>query len=87
MKIKDILKVTNGKMLIGDENLVCDSFSKDTRTIQNGDIYIGIKGENFDGNKFWKQALDNGAVGVIIQDVEVSTEWLEAVKDEEYNKL
>ena len=87
MKIKDILKVTNGKMLIGDENLVCDSFSKDTRTIQNGDIYIGIKGENFDGNKFWKQALDNGAVGVIIQDVEVSTEELEAYKDKTVIKV
>ena len=81
MEIKDILKVTNGKMLSGDENLVCDSFSKDTRTIQNGDIYIGIKGENFDGNKFWKQALDKGAVGVIIQDVEVTTEELENYKD------
>mgnify|MGYP004614277983 FL=1 len=87
MKIKDILKVTNGNMLIGDENLVCDSFSKDTRTIQNGDIYIGIKGENFDGNKFWKQALDNGAVGVIIQDVEVSTEELEAYKDKTVIKV
>ena len=87
MKIKDILKVTNGKMLIGDENLVCESFSKDTRTIQNGDIYIGIKGENFDGNKFWKQALDNGAVGVIIQDVEVSTEELEAYKDKTVIKV
>ena len=87
MKIKDILKVTNGKMLIGDENLVCDSFSKDPRTIQNGDIYIGIKGENFDGNKFWKQALDNGAVGVIIQDVEVSTEELEAYKDKTVIKV
>ena len=87
MKIKDILKVTNGKMLIGDENLVCDSFSKDTRTIQNGDIYIGIKGENFDGNKFWKQALDNGAVGVIIQDVEVSTEELKNYKDKTVIKV
>ena len=87
MKIKDILKVTNGKMLIGDENLVCDSFSKDTRTIQNGNIYIGIKGENFDGNKFWKQALDNGAVGVIIQDVEVSTEELENYKDKTVIKV
>ena len=87
MKIKDILKVTNGKMLIGDENLVCDSFSKDTRTIQNGNIYIGIKGENFDGNKFWKQALDNGAGGVIIQDVEVSTEELKNYKDKTVIKV
>ena len=50
MKVKDILKVTNGKLLIGNEDLICENFSKDTRTIQKGDIYIGIKGEKFDGN-------------------------------------
>ena len=74
MKIKDILKVTNGKLLVGDENLICENFSKDTRTIQNGEIYIGIKGEKFDGNQFWKQALDNGAEAVIIQNIEITAD-------------
>ena len=32
-----------------------------------GDIYIGIKGEKFDGNKFWREALEKGAAGVIIE--------------------
>ena len=72
MKIKDILKVTNGKMLVGNEELTCENFSKDTRTIQKGDIYIGLKGENFDGNQFWKQALESGAEAVIVQDVKIS---------------
>ena len=41
MKIKDILKVTNGKMLIGDENLVCDSFSKsDCAFNATSDIFL-----------------------------------------------
>lgn len=72
MKIKDILKVTNGEMLVGNEELTCENFSKDTRTIQKGDIYIGLKGENFDGNQFWKQALESGAEAVIVQDVKIS---------------
>ena len=50
MKVKEILKVTKGKMLFGNEELEVENFSKDTRTIQKGDIYIGIKGEKFDGN-------------------------------------
>ena len=66
MNVKNIIKVTNGKLIIGNEELECENFSKDTRTIQKGDIYIGIKGEKFDGNQFWKQALDNGAAAVII---------------------
>ena len=77
MKISEILNVTKGKLIIGKEDLECENFSKDTRTIQNGDIYIGIKGEKFDGNQFWKQALDNGAEAVIIQDVEIDKMELE----------
>ena len=45
MKIKEILNVTKGKMLFGNEELEVENFSKDTRTIQKGDIYIGIKGD------------------------------------------
>lgn len=52
MNIEDILKVTCGTLLIGNKELECENFSKDTRTIQKGDIYIGIKGEKFDGNAF-----------------------------------
>ena len=74
LKVKDIIRVTNGKLLCGDEKTICNNFSKDTRTIQKGDIYIGLKGEKFDGSKFWKQALENGAEGVIIQGQEISEE-------------
>ena len=77
MKIKDILRVTNGELVIGKEELECNEFSKDTRTIKEGDIYIGIKGEKFDGSKFWKQALDNGAEAVIIENIEISKKEME----------
>ena len=77
MKISDILKVTKGKLITGNKEFECENFSKDTRTIQKGDIYIGIKGEKFDGNQFWKQALDNGAEAVIVQDIEITKDELE----------
>ena len=77
MKISDILNVTKGKLITEKKDLECENFSKDTRTIQKGDIYIGIKGEKFDGNQFWKQALDNGAEAVIIQNIEISQDELE----------
>ena len=67
MKVKDILKVTNGKLLAGNENIECENFSKDTRTINEGDIYIGIKGEKFDGSKLWDEALEKGAKAVLVE--------------------
>lgn len=81
MKVKEILKVTKGKMLCGNEELEVENFSKDTRTIQKGDIYIGIKGEKFDGSNFWNQALDAGATAVIISNIQISKEEKEKYKD------
>ena len=74
LKVEDILKVTKGELIIGDKNLECKSFSKDTRKIQKGDCYIGIKGANFDGSKFWKEALEKGASSVIVENVDLTEE-------------
>lgn len=71
LKIKDILKCTNGKLIIGDTEKECTNYSKDTRTIKKGDTYIGIKGEKFDGSSFWKDALNNGAETVIINNIKL----------------
>ena len=79
--IKDIVTCTGGNLITGNENLVCKTFSKDTRTIKTGDIYIGIKGENFDGNVFWKKALDNGAMGVIVQNIEFDEQDIKTYQD------
>ena len=77
MKIKDIIKVTNGKLIKGEENAEIKEFCKDTRIIKKGDTYIGIKGENFDGNTLWQKALEAGADTVIVQGIDFSKEKLE----------
>ena len=74
LKIKDILKCTEGQLIIGDESVECKNYSKDTRTIKEGDTYIGIKGESFDGNTFWEEAFNKGAETVIIDKREIDEE-------------
>ena len=74
MKIEEIVKVINGNLIIGNKEIEVENFSKDTRTIQKDDIYIGIKGQNFDGSSFWKQALDAGAKAVIISKQNITEE-------------
>mgnify|MGYP003606528426 CR=1 FL=1 len=46
--------------------LKCKSVSIDTRKIEKGSMFFAIKGENFDANIFAKEALDRGALYVII---------------------
>lgn len=71
--LKDILKVCNGELICGDDNIVCSNFSKDTREINRGDIYFGIKGEKFNGSDFYKEAFEKGAIGCIIQDINIDS--------------
>ena len=79
--VKKILELTNGELITGNEDFECENFSKDTRQIQENDTYIGIKGENFDGNAFWKEALEKGAKCVIVENIDFSKENLENFKD------
>tara|TARA_Y100000589_G_scaffold331448_2_gene385053 strand:+ start:1185 stop:2474 length:1290 start_codon:yes stop_codon:yes gene_type:complete len=44
--------------------------STDTRNISKNSIFFGLKGPNFNGNKFAKDALDNGASFAIIDESE-----------------
>ena len=44
------------------------SVSTDTRLIKKGSIFFALKGENFDGNKFAEEAINNGASYAIIDD-------------------
>ena len=87
LSIKNIIEVTKGKLLVGNEEYVCMSYSKDTRTIKEGDCYIGIKGETFDGNLFWEKALENGASTVIVQNVEIEDEKLRKWADKNIIKV
>ena len=77
MKIKDILEATKGKLIKGEENAEIKEFCKDTRIIKKGDTYIGIKGENFDGNTLWQKAFEAGAETVIVEGIDFSKEKLE----------
>lgn len=74
--IKDIIEKCNGKMIQGNENLVFENLCKDTRELKNGEIYIGIQGENFNGSTLYEQALEKGAIACLLQDIEVSDETL-----------
>ena len=74
--VKDIINQCNGKLLCGDINLECNNFSIDTRSINKGDIYVGIKGETFNGNLFYKDAISKGAsICILDNDTVINEEY------------
>ena len=65
--VKDLLRICNGKILVGNEDEALVDFSKDTWEVKEGDTYVGIKGENHDGNLLYEEALKKGAKVCILQ--------------------
>ncbi len=49
--------------------LISGLVSIDSRTIKKNSIFFALKGDNFDGNQFAKDALDKGALYSVIDDI------------------
>ena len=65
--LEEILEATGAKILKNEAEKDDEfTFSTDTRTIKEGEIYLPLKGESFDGEKFVDKALEAGAVGFFI---------------------
>ena len=54
-----------GKAELYGESLEVNGFSIDTRTLLNGDLYIALKGKNFNGNDFISEAINKGAKAIV----------------------
>ena len=62
LTIKDILEVTKGILIIGNENAQCEQFTKDTRQIKENETYIGLVGEKINGGIYFEEALKKGLI-------------------------
>lgn len=75
IKVKDALRVTNGNLICGNENEEIGKVVRDSREVRDGDTYIALKGEKFDGNDFYKEAIENGAkVCILSKDAKITKE-------------
>jgi murE/murF fusion protein len=62
-------QITGGKLFFsGNKALAFKNVSTDSRTLQKGDLFVALKGENFDGSQFVDKAMENGAAGALVND-------------------
>ncbi|MCK5655373.1 MAG: UDP-N-acetylmuramoyl-tripeptide--D-alanyl-D-alanine ligase [Candidatus Aureabacteria bacterium] len=66
--IKEIVEVLGKKRPKGIENIPASGISIDSRTISKGQIFVAVRGQNFNGADYAKQAVKKGAALVILQD-------------------
>ncbi len=63
------------------ENCWIESVSTDSRSCGHGDLFVALKGEDFDGHDFIRQAQDKGVAGIVLS----QDEGLNSTSDENLN--
>lgn len=73
MSLNEVAEILSAE-LVG-KNVQVKGISTDTRTIKGGELFIALKGPNFDGHNFVNVAIENGAVAcLVMQSVEAENQ-------------
>jgi len=67
MNLLDLLKRTEYELIQGNLNIDINEIKYDTRLIENGDIFICIKGRNVDRHNLASQAIEKGAKALLVE--------------------
>lgn len=65
--LDEILKITEAKLIRRGGEASIGHFSIDSRTLKRGDCFVALRGRNFDGHDFVREAVERGAIGVICE--------------------
>ena len=66
MQLLQTAKVLNARLAQGGGSVRYSGVSTDTRKIAQGDLYVALRGEKFDGAEFVIQAMQQGAVAALV---------------------
>ena len=67
LSLAQIAAFAGGTIATGDREAMIERVSTDSRTLQTGDLFVPLRGENFDGHKFIEQAVERGAAGAMVE--------------------
>ncbi|MEY2585333.1 MAG: UDP-N-acetylmuramoyl-tripeptide--D-alanyl-D-alanine ligase, partial [Verrucomicrobiota bacterium] len=68
LSLAEIAKLAGGSISADDTSRIVSRVSTDSRTLQPGDLFVPLRGENFEGHKFIEQAVERGATGARVEE-------------------
>src|SRR2546421_4490693 len=66
LSILQITEFAGAKLEQGDGKTSIERVSTDSRTIKKGELFVALRGDNFDGHKFVEATAKAGAAGAIV---------------------
>lgn len=81
MNLSKLLEGLNYEVLKGNCDVEINKINYDSRKVENGDLFVCIKGFASDGHKFVDSAIKNGAKVIVCEeDINVSNEDITVIK-------
>src|SRR5438067_429137 len=66
LPVLQIAELSGARLEQGAGKISIERISTDSRTIKKGELYVALRGENFDGHKFVEATAKAGAAGAIV---------------------
>lgn len=70
----EMLKAMDGEVVVQGQEIKFNKLCIDTRKVEKDDVFLAIKGANFNGNDFALKALELGASIVIVDEIKFAIE-------------
>jgi len=65
LTLADVERCLSGAAEEGHQDIALSAVQTDSRTVEKGDLFVCLDGENFDGHEFAEQAVKSGASAVV----------------------
>ncbi|MEE3326036.1 MAG: Mur ligase domain-containing protein, partial [Myxococcota bacterium] len=62
---RDVEQWTEGKQAAGSPDTLLSGVSIDTRSIRPGELFVAIRGQNYDAHGFLENAVESGATALL----------------------
>ena len=73
MKLNDLLKNIKPLNIVGNTDKDIKGINIDSRKIEQGHLFVAMKGTQTDGHKFIEKAIESGASAVLLEDMPAET--------------
>jgi UDP-N-acetylmuramoyl-tripeptide--D-alanyl-D-alanine ligase len=66
-ELRDVIAWTSGTQICGSASANLDGVSIDTRSIERGQLFVAVRGPNFDAHEFLPRAAKAGAAALLVE--------------------
>ena len=77
LTFKELVEALEGDIIVEGNNKSFNSFCTDTRKIENNNVFLALKGDNFNGNLYVKEAMEKGASIAIVDEINFNNDEIE----------